>query len=146
MALLVLVRGVPGSGKTTLARKYIAKSSEDFLHLEADMFFEKEGEYKFDPSLLKEAHSWCQSEAKKRLESGGSLIVSNTFTRVWEMEAYLDLARELGVKYVVLRAVGEYPNIHNVPVEVVEQMKERFEDLKEEVIVQSMPTNTGKEI
>ncbi len=47
MKELFLLRGLPGSGKSTLA-----KSLSD-SHIEADMFFMKDGEYKFDGSKIK---------------------------------------------------------------------------------------------
>ena len=44
MKTLILLRGLPGSGKSTLA-KWICNQ-----WFEADMFFEQDGEYKFDAS------------------------------------------------------------------------------------------------
>ena len=53
---LILVRGIPGSGKSTFAR------SLGGVHYEADMFFLDEmSNYVFDVTKIKDAHSWCQS-------------------------------------------------------------------------------------
>ena len=50
---LILVRGLPGSGKSTIASA-IDGSDESYapIHLEADMFFMENGEYKFAPIAL----------------------------------------------------------------------------------------------
>jgi len=58
MKELFLLRGLPGAGKSTLAKSLGGK------HIEADMYFEYEGKYKFDASRLKEAHDWCQNTVK----------------------------------------------------------------------------------
>lgn len=138
MGLLILIRGISGSGKSTFAKEFMEKNSKSYLHLEADMFFNKGGDYKFDPSQLKDAHSWCQEETKKELDKGGRVLVSNTFTRKWEMQAYLDMAVELNVDVIVYRAIGNFDNVHGVPSFAVELMKERFEDYEGEVILDPM--------
>jgi tRNA uridine 5-carbamoylmethylation protein Kti12 len=35
---LILIRGLPGSGKSTIAREYV---KQGYHHFEADMYFEK---------------------------------------------------------------------------------------------------------
>ena len=59
---LILLRGLPGSGKSTLAKIILQlRSTDEPEVLSADDFFEdKEGEYNFDPTKLKEAHNYCQ--------------------------------------------------------------------------------------
>ena len=57
MKKLILLRGLPGSGKSTFAKSI---SNESTGHIESDMFFVKDGEYKFDGSKIKDAHNWCQ--------------------------------------------------------------------------------------
>lgn len=53
MLQLVLVRGLPGSGKSTIAKSFIP---HNFVHLETDMYFiNSAGEYKFNPAKLSES-------------------------------------------------------------------------------------------
>jgi predicted kinase len=126
--ILYIVRGIPGSGKSTFAKTLVKK---DYCHKEADMFFvDREGNYKFEPSKIKDAHKWCQEEMDflMRLEHS-PVVVSNTFTQEWEMEPYFTLAKEYG--YTVFTIVVENrhggTNVHNVPEDKIEQMKNRFE-------------------
>jgi len=125
MKELYLLRGLPGSGKSTLA-----KSISD-VHYEADMYFvNADGEYVFNPALLKDAHNWCQNMTRIAMEyNTPKVVVSNTFTQEWEMEAYYKLAEDYG--YVVFSLVVENRhggiNEHGVPEEKLEQMKNRFE-------------------
>jgi predicted kinase len=123
MKTLILLRGLPGSGKTTLAKSLAGE------HIEADMFFMKDGEYKFDPTMLKHAHNWCQDVVEHWMDDDiQRIIVSNTFTQEWEMDFYYKLAETYG--YIVHSVIVENRhggvNEHGVPTEKLEQMKNRF--------------------
>ena len=123
MKELFLLRGLPGAGKSTLAK------SLGGMHMEADKYFEYEGKYEFDASKLKEAHAWCQNAVSVWMgNSVEKIVVSNTFTQTWEMDYYFELAKEHGYRVYSLvvenRHGGE--NIHNVPKEKIEEMARRF--------------------
>jgi predicted ABC-type ATPase len=124
---LYLIRGVPGSGKTTRA-KQLVEMGKAICYIEADDYFiSPTGEYIFDASKLPEAHALCQRRALALMQCGLNFAVSNTFTRKWEMDVYKKLAKEY--RYVVHEEImrGEYENVHGVPEETVQRMKERFE-------------------
>lgn len=120
---LTIIRGLPGSGKSTLAKKI------DAIHFEADMYFVNyKGEYKFNPSKIKLAHKWCQKEVELTLAGGESVVVSNTFTQRWEMQPYLDMAKKLGAEVEAIKCTGDYGNIHGVPEDAIQRMRDRWED------------------
>ena len=123
MKILTLLRGLPGSGKSTFA-KLICNQ-----HVEADMFFIQDGEYKFDVSKLKQAHEWCQWKTEEWMKKRYNVVVSNTFTMEWEMEAYYKLAEQYGyrVHSLIMENRHDGVNEHGVPSDKLEQMKNRFE-------------------
>lgn len=99
-----------------------------FVLCEADQFFTAaDGGYHFEASKLARAHGWCQEKAKLNLEAGRDVVVANTFTCLWEMRPYLDMARRLGVAHYVIEANGDYGSVHGVPAEVIERMRNRWE-------------------
>lgn len=120
---LVIVRGIPGSGKTTYA-----KTLGIVNHYEADMYFDLYNGGQFDPKKLKLAHEWCQNNVRYALTVGTDVVVSNTFTQKWEMEPYLKMAEEFDITPEIVVCRGNYQNVHGVPPEKVKQMADRFEE------------------
>jgi predicted kinase len=122
---LLLIRGLPGSGKTTYA-----KTLTGYTHFETDMYFtNSDGVYKWDGTQLGRAHKWCQDSTRAALERGDWVVVSNTFTKKWEMQAYFDMAKELGVTIEVVEMTGQYGNIHGVSEDHIKKMEARWETL-----------------
>ena len=132
--VLVLLRGVPGAGKSSFAN-FVWNSGVIF---EADKFFDTpDGGYKFDATKLKEAHEWCRLGVQTAMEENiqtdsqyySEIVVSNTFTREWEMQAYVDLAKEFGYTVVSLIVENRHGGVneHGVPEEKVQEMRDRFE-------------------
>ncbi len=126
MAHLTIIRGLPGSGKSTFAAKIASPLLA--VVLEADQFFSREtGLYKYDKSKIKDAHKWCQDQTFGYLRDGYNVIVANTFTQRWEMQPYIDYCVEVGHAFTVITCEGNYGNVHGVPEEAVERMRKRWE-------------------
>lgn len=123
MSKLVIIRGLPGSGKSTMAA-----GLEGFKHYETDMYFMRDGAYHYDKDEVQEAHAWCQMQVYSALDDGNDVVVSNTFTRRWEMQPYEELAQRFGAVVLVVALTGQYTNVHGVPDEVIERMRARWED------------------
>jgi predicted kinase len=131
--VLTLVRGLPGSGKSTFSN-FIWN---DYAICEADKFFyDKEGNYNFDATKLKLAHVWCFNQVRTRMEDNKNnpqyypeIVVSNTFTQEWEMEQYFKLAEEYGYMVFTIIVENRHGNksVHDVPDATMGNMLNRFQ-------------------
>lgn len=125
---LILLRGLPGSGKSTLAK--ILVGDKDYCHKEADMYFmDSEGNYKFNPSKLGDAHKRCREEVEFVMKYEHSpVVVSNTFTQEKELDPYFELAKKYGyrVHSIIVENRHGGVNEHDVPQDTLEKMKNRF--------------------
>lgn len=132
---LILVRGLPGSGKSTRACNIQAEMArvhgKTYTHLETDFFFvDKKHGYVFHREQLREAHEWCVLTAIRLLNSHQRVIVSNTFSQMWEMAPYIDHVKYLGYNFHVIQCTGDYGSIHAVPKTAIDNMRERWEVFK----------------
>jgi predicted kinase len=123
MGNLTLIRGLPGSGKSSLAKKITQRSGN---HLEADQYFMKSGTYEFDADRLQHAHAWCLNTTRELLQTGEDVVVSNTFSTWRELRPYVELSRALGVEPVLILMQSQFQNIHAVPDTSLERMRRRF--------------------
>ncbi|NXA80892.1 N4BP2 protein, partial [Thryothorus ludovicianus] len=134
--VLVLLRGVPGSGKSYLARNLLEDNPGGVI-LSTDDYFYKHGQYHYDPDCLGEAHDWNRKRAKEAFEMRISpIIIDNTNIQAWEMKPYVTLAQQFKYK-VMFREPDtwwkfkpkelERRNIHGVSKEKIKRMLERYE-------------------
>lgn len=133
MRTLILLRGLPGAGKSSFATFIWDRH----VVCEADKYFyDKEGNYNFDATKLGAAHKWCQDQCEMFMQDNQAnpqfypeIIVSNTSTTEKELKPYLDLAAKYDYKVVSLIVENRHgsESIHGVPKETIEKMKKRFE-------------------
>uniref|UniRef100_A0A8C2UD73 NEDD4 binding protein 2 like 2 n=1 Tax=Coturnix japonica TaxID=93934 RepID=A0A8C2UD73_COTJA len=134
--VLLILRGLPGSGKSTLSR-FLLDHSRDGVVLSTDDYFRQQDGYTYNAAQLGDAHDWNQKRAKQAMEQGKSpVIIDNTNTQAWEMKPYVEVALEKGYR-VEFREPDtwwkfdpeelEKRNKHGVTREKIAQMLERYE-------------------
>lgn len=148
--VLVLLRGLPGSGKSHLAKMIVKATINDenthrFVY-STDEYFEKNGHYIFNPNLLQDAHTWNQGRVNEAMKYGMSpVIVDNTNTEMWEMVPYANFAVHFGYAIEILEPATSWifnvpelgrRNTHGVPKEKIALMNERYEkNIKPEILM-----------
>lgn len=97
--ILFIVRGLPGAGKSTLAKQL---AGEKGVSYSTDDFFMNAGKYQFDPNLLPSAHNWNFSRSVKAIDEGISpIVIDNTNVQAWEAKRYVKYAIDHGYKVEV---------------------------------------------
>ncbi|KAJ8716572.1 hypothetical protein PYW07_003199 [Mythimna separata] len=141
---LILMRGVPGSGKSYLARQLVdmmvgASPNNYKTHiLTTDDYFMVRGQYQYDKYKLSDAHSWNHNRARNAITSGLSpVIIDNTNIELWEMEPYLKEGVKNGYIIQVVEAKTPWAkkasqlarkNVHNVPMVNIKRMLDNYRD------------------
>jgi predicted kinase len=124
--ILYILRGLPGSGKSTVAET-LAENTKGVIAC-ADDYFMVDDVYCFDYNKLKEAHTLSKNVCELGMLNEIPVIVSNTSTTDRELEPYMELAKKYG--YMVFSLIVENRhggiNNHNCPEHVINDMKDRF--------------------
>ncbi len=127
MKQLIILRGVSGAGKSTVAEII----SEGYWPIcEADQYhYTENGVYDWKPENVGKAHAWCQSIVRDAMASNiKKIIVSNTSTTEKELKPYFTLAEEFGYQVISLVVENRHGNdsIHEVPQHIRDQQEKRL--------------------
>jgi len=142
MKRMVVLRGLPGSGKSHIANT-LAKNL-GYIICSADYYWIENGEYKFDLNKLRNAHDFCYNMAKALVSQEKNIIIDNTNTTKQEYGKYTDLA--FFNKYDIMIEIANFDgkafdektkqwnvnflyenNVHKVPLGTLGKMAKRFE-------------------
>lgn len=130
--MLYIVRGLPGSGKSTFAH---SKRFAGALVLENDMYHIRDGVYVYQKENMPDAINWCMTACRNALLHHMDCVVSNTFTKCLYIRQYADLANYMNTQYKVFKCVGQWNNVHNVPSPVLDAMNKQWQDWPGEEVI-----------
>lgn len=121
--VLYLIRGVPGSGKSSLGETLCPG-----LCFSADQYFERDGQYMWVGSQIPNAHHDCQQRTLEAMKQGhGQIAVANTFMAVKDMAVYKLYAAKHGYTVFVLTCENDFGNVHGVPEDAVARMAAKWQ-------------------
>ena len=126
---LYIIRGLPGSGKTTMADALVALAPDKVVRLEADDFFiDDNGEYQYDASSIKLAHYYCKQAFYDAISKGFDIIISNTSVKPFEWNEYKSLAEQENYKVHIIIKENHHNGVtsHGVPIKTIMRMKSNF--------------------
>jgi len=148
MKKVIIMRGLPGSGKSRYVRGLVEREGQVTV-CSADHFFEKtrshiaetgvydEPYYDFDPRLLPQAHAACMTAFMEALSVGDEcVVVDNTNIERWQYQAYELAARAVGYEVQIVEVMPQtldelrlcaQRNSHSVPADVIGKMAIVFE-------------------
>ncbi|KAE8627332.1 hypothetical protein XENTR_v10006946 [Xenopus tropicalis] len=134
---IYLLRGLPGSGKSSLARKLKQDFPSALVFSTDEYFLMDDGTYLFDHEMLPEAHKWNQKRARKAMSKGKTpIIIDNTNIQAWEMKPYAVMALENQYQVIFLEPSTRWKfnvaelarrNSHGVPREKIQRMKDVYD-------------------
>lgn len=143
MKRATILRGLPGSGKSTEAAKLPVN-----LVCSADDYFIVNGVYCFDPSRIGQAHVACMKSFLIALDEGWDVAVDNTNVRLFELTPYRLAALAKGYEVEIIRVVADAEtcakrNSHGVPLATIQKMAASFEDVPVFLGSESFINNEG---
>lgn len=131
---LTIIRGLPGTGKSTYASDLALETGS--LFVEADMFRVRDGKYRFGMDDLSTCISASNAVMRKAAKLGADVIVAGVLTKVHTIDDLVKQCRQEApggrVKLRVIRMRKVYGDIHKVPKHVIAKMAEQFEDYPNE--------------
>lgn len=132
MKTLYIVRGLPGSGKTTLAlsiKGAIAIAADDYPDLYINGVYQQHE--------AQNSHDWCKQLVSMAMNGGSAIALHNTSLSDWELHPYLELAKRHGysVAFVLCEGVvlpdgNTTKSTHGVPMDRIQKMRDRFQSFQ----------------
>jgi predicted kinase len=126
---LILLRGLPGSGKSTFAA-ILSEDGKYPVYCIDDYFTDpKTGTYTFDFANNFKAYRDCEERTEKSMQSQKKkIIVENVFSLEWEMEPYFQLAKTYAYQVHVMTMENRHggENIHGIDREKTQRIADKF--------------------
>jgi predicted kinase len=131
LRLCVILRGLPGSGKSSVARVMVSQFNSVTV-VSADDYFMKDDVYSFDGSKLKEAHKQCQEQfiaSKNQI-----IVVDNTNVSPHEYKFYIDTGYKQG-RLIILVEPDAARDLEELQVRYNKALDYQVKDISWDLIV-----------
>jgi len=143
--LAIILRGLPGSGKSHWVDEYIAKQGRDisarvrdFGYFSTDSQFYVNGRYRFDVRRLSEYHQVNLTRFIEALAASEPIVIcDNTNLAHWEYMAYHASAEALGYRLQLVligdpqdrdhQTICATRNTHGISLVQIQAMAQKFE-------------------
>ena len=133
-----IIRGLPGSGKTTLA----INEFPDLFRIEADMYLTRGGEYVFTPELAAQATEWLYAQVEAAAEAGIDFVITGVFSGETErLTNVIEIAADRGYEVYIHTLDSDYGNTHGVPERTIKLMKAGF--MSDDELLWLLPESSG---
>ena len=128
MPNLIILRGLPGSGKSSLAK---VLSEDRWPVYSIDSYFTDPvtGEYKFQFDKNHLAYKNCESQTEQAMANKiEKIFIDNAFTLEWEIEPYFKLASRYNYTVYVMTVENRHKgkNIHHINEAQIMKMAEKY--------------------
>lgn len=140
LRVMVLIRGLPGSGKSYLSKMIVDDTMNgdyDNHIFSTDNYFMSNGRYVYDRNGLEQAHIRNQELVASRAKEGWSpIIIDNTNLRTWEMYPYVQYSIHNSYHIEIMEPSTvwsrnpcklAYMNKHSVPISKIRLMMHKFD-------------------
>lgn len=139
MATLFITIGLPGSGKTTYAKKLASDYSKSITYLSSDELRAKFGTGEEDQSVTPQVFAHIKQEVDNLLKHGKNVLVDATNVNRGDRKESIDTAKKYGAQVIALVFVMDRAGLikrnldrsklggRAVPTEVIDKMLAKYE-------------------
>ena len=134
---LIIIRGLPGSGKSTYVKEQVRGLPGKYVVLSTDDVVSANGVYLWSPDMIRESHHVNQTKCKVAMEKAIEYIVIDNTNTTWkEIKPYVELANKSGYIVRIFEPKTDWKfdvnkcferNTHKVPLESIKKMLDRWE-------------------
>jgi predicted kinase len=105
---MIILRGLPGSGKSSVATYFMNVDKKLTVVCTADNYFMTDDKYVFNKNLLADAHVYCYNSVKHAIENNvNTIIIDNTNCKLIEYKKYIDIGKINNYKITVIEIFCE---------------------------------------